>query len=276
MTYSINSMNTGIILHENNFLALCLKIKDMHDNENIVYLQTAILHDLLFLLNNRLHVIQERMHNHIYQEEVELETDRLSHHVPTLNAEELHTPQAHLRATSMMVKLREDNCIIHFTLQNETFYSLLVNDSQVSFMLQIILKSLENVHSKEFIQNLISRLDYLSLYDVEFSDSQSNKVHYTQYTPPSWKLDLFNYYIGIIFRFTDGNEDHLYSGAVIKTRTLPETPETNEITQRLVLKTNRPCKTYSFLINAAPGATYNIEECIRPLNDFKNQIANSY
>lgn len=283
MTHTINGLNTACIFYDNNFLALCIKVKQQDESTSLFYFQNSELRDLLMLLVQYASTIEQETNskevgNAVLSERITQEEVRdFLNNAPDITPQELQTPEPTRRVSNVTLKKSAHDCMLYLITQAEQVYILRLQKWQCEIIMQAIIQALRQHSTQEHIESLTSNLDFLPLFDMESQDT--NRVNYTAYTQQPWKIKLFKNHIGIIYCCKTGSQQDAILGAVVKCNALPGSPELESIAMRMATLSERlagvltaSCKIESVILPAAEDAILTVEECLRPLNNAINTL----
>ncbi|WP_159566136.1 YjeJ family protein [Budvicia diplopodorum] len=275
MSNIIKGLNTAIVLHENHFLALAMKIKNAADEESLFFFQLPQLHDLLLVLQSQLQrlSIAAVQNGKALTAAVSEAHQNLIAQVPPIDVSEITAPAPGKRVASLAMKPNADQNTLHLILQNERVISLAIMDIQAEFVIRAIIQALNNIKERELIAYLTERLDFLPLYDVDLSNTDS--MDYNQYPQEPWKQNLFAHHLALLYCCKTANGEQIICGAVVKTNVQEGTPAAEDIAFRLQ-KISPHIKKYqgqvthifSRQIPAQQGAVLTLEQALKPLHTF--------
>jgi hypothetical protein len=235
----LNGLNTGILINDEGFLALALKIKTSNGQTNLFYLQGEVLRDLMMVLQNRavsLHMKAESSQQDITAR-VESATQELVNNIPVIEARDLEQPDPGCILTSLSVSFDEDDFKLLLIQKNEALHHIKVSDAQIQFVMVAIARALDNFKSVNLLTQLTSGINYAPVYDAEFNPNGT--MDYSILQNEHWKLDLFNQFTLIIYGIENKDGLELKFGAVIKTHAATNEQELDVIARNLASRSKR-------------------------------------
>lgn len=281
MVISIKGINTGVIRQKNEFVALALKIKEPRNKESLFFLSPLGLRDLLIALESRLHA------KHQLSEEARLQYEKkrdkaskkMHENIPLIQEDELKNADINRRINSLMlVDDKGESLAFSLTLHDGQTHQLLINELQIQVLAHAIIHAINNAGMQELALRITSLLDFLPLYDVDCQ--QNDNLEYDSYTQPEWKLNLFNHYLAIIYRYKDEKGKAQFCGSVVKTRALSGSKEAEAITRRLLDFSPRlkklagvPCQVFVRTLTGDKTQKLNQDQCLRALHHLRVQSA---
>ncbi|MEB6379551.1 YjeJ family protein [Leclercia adecarboxylata] len=275
----LKGLNTGILMHEQGFMAMALKIKTSHDQTHMFYLQGQELRDLMMILQNRLVSLQTGVVNN--QQEmttsVESTNQELVNHIPVIEQQEVEQPNADYLVSSLSVSFTEHEFKLVLILKNETLHHITISDLQIHFMMLAIARALGNVKSDNLVALFSAGLNYSPIYDAEFN--QNGTIDYSLIENEQWKLDLFSQFYLIIYGLENKDGLELKLGAVVKAHAAINEQEMNEIARNFASKSKRlmPYCNQLAMIKSTPLAfeKYGLpspNEALQPLAEFHKAL----
>lgn len=279
MTVKFKGYNTGVLLHQNKFLALAFKVREENDSESIFYMQANVLKDFLMLLQNRLVLFCKNVFFEASQFNASVgnENQALLTEVPVMSQEDIQTPNTDRRIVSLSANFLDNNTNILFTLKNGDFYHFNIGDNQIHFIILALGQALKNSGTNEVTSYLTTGLDFIPLYDVIFKPD--GNLNYSQFEIDTWKLDIFSNYILLVYR-TNQDEKFCYGG-VIKTNASLGSEELNGIAMAFASSSPKLKDHYPLIENY--HAEYLIlnkktmpstKEALQPLAEFHKRLKN--
>lgn len=280
MPLMIKGINTGVIRHDNNFLALALKVKYQRNKETIFFFPPLVLRDVLIALEHRL--FQHASLSGLPQEKLERAkrstVKKMHAHIPQLTESEL--TQADISRRVESVALAENNAshlLFTLTMNDDVQTQLCVEETQIELLVIAIVQAINNAGMHELAIRLSSLLDFLPLYDVDCRET--GELEYDSYDQPDWKQTLFSHYLALIYRFSDNEGKDITCGAVIKTRSNSDSEEAKAISRRLMnfsprlgkLK-GRACQVFIRAIPHSQQQALSLEQCLRALHHLRASI----
>ncbi|MFW0767473.1 YjeJ family protein [Trabulsiella odontotermitis] len=280
MLLMIKGINTGVIRHDNNFLALALKVKYQRNKEAIFFFPPLVLRDVLIALEHRL--FQHASLTGLPQEQLERAkrsaVKKMHGHIPELTGPELAQADISRRVESVaLTENSESHLLFTLTMNDEAQTQLCVEETQIELLVIAIVQAINNAGMHELAIRLSSLLDFLPLYDVDCRET--GELEYDSYDQPDWKQTLFSHYLALIYRFSDHEGKDFTCGAVIKTRSNPDSEEAKAISRRLMnfsprlskLK-GRACQVFIRAIPHTPQQALSLEQCLRALHHLRASI----
>ncbi|WP_058912474.1 YjeJ family protein [Entomohabitans teleogrylli] len=279
MSLKIKGLNTGILLHEEKFLALALKIRNDNEQTEIFYMQVSVLKDFLMLLQNRLISLVRRAQLDMESLRIlaEKANQELAGNIPQIEMNDVQNPDPGRLITSLSASFRDDYFNLLFCLQNEQISHLQIQDVQIEFLIMAISQAMNNAGSQEIAQQITVALDFLPLYDSLFAPD--NSMDYSQYQHEGWKMELFNNYILIMYRTETQNGSELLCGSVIKTNVIAGSKEAENIARLFASLSQKLSPYYSQIthiytqpLEVEKNITPTLEQALRPLAAFRKSL----
>ena len=265
MPLTIHGLNAGVIRHDNDFVALALKIKHDANNDSLLFLPLLPLKDLLLCLEYRLPA----------KNLPDDATTLLQSNAPQLIEDELKNADIRLRVESVtLLDTTKNSLTLAFALSQGETLTLDIADSQIAALVKLIIHSMNNAGLRSVVESLSSVLDFLPLYDV---DCQNNaQLEYDSYQHPDWKYSLFTHCLVVVFQYkNDRGEEHT-CGSVIKTRAPSASKEAQGIVKRLPRFSNRlrkldhtPCKVFVRTLAAGNNSTLTQAQCLHAVHNLR-------
>lgn len=279
MSNFLKGLNTGILTHEEGFLALALKVTISNDQTHLFYFQAEALRDLMMILQNRLLSLQNN--TTLDQQElvalIEKANQELVNHLPVIEQKDVEQPDPGCIVTTLSASLEEQGFKLLFILKNETVHHIKVSDTQLQFMMMGIAKALDLIKNVDLIGLLTANINYAPVYDAEFK--QNGAIDYSLIEIEQWKLELFNQFMLIIYGVENKDGLELKLGAVIKTHAAINEQEIDIIARNLASKSKRLMQYTSqlALIKAKPLEFNKVgapspQEALQPLADFHKAL----
>ncbi len=280
MAMTIKGINTGIIRKGDDFVALALKIKQPRNKETLLFLPALVLRDLLIALEHRLW-----QHAQLAEEQClalnnarNLVVKKMHTNIPTIAEEELRNADATQRVDNIELSNNTgENLLFKFTLHGGETLDIEINELQIALVVQAIIQAINNAKMRELSLRLSSLLDFLPLYDVDCLDNSS--FEFDTYQQPQWKLDLFNYYLAMVYQYTDEQGKQQHCGTVVKTRSTSESKSAEAISRRLLSYSARlgklkdkPCQVFVRTIAANNAQPLTQEQCMRALYQLHQSV----
>ena len=273
--------NTASIKYDDKFLALMLKVKQSNQLCQSYYLQAPILADLLLVLQHRMAIVLQRLNTEgeKYKNELQACNEQLIKNTPVIDIPEVQHPNPERRIMSITLKPGDTGSTLILALQNEQIATLRIDDMQVEALLIGIQQSLKNTGDNELIHYLTLSLEGLMLYALDLTNASN--IDYQQSLQDEWKLNLFSHYLGVLYCCDTEEGRKIISGAVIKTNAAHQSEQENSVVMRLIegspkLKEvhaqRQPSQIFSQVIASQPGKILSLEECLRPLHAFYQQM----
>lgn len=281
MVTSIKGINTSVIRQKNEFVALALKIKEPRNKESLFFLSPLGLRDLLIALESRLHAKHQLSEEARlqYEKERDKASKKMHENIPLIQEDELKNADINRRINSLMlVDDKGESLAFSLTLHDGQTHQLLINELQIQVLAHAIIHAINNAGMQELALRITSLLDFLPLYDVDCQ--QNDNLEYDSYTQPEWKLNLFNHYLAIIYRYKDEKGKAQFCGSVVKTRALSGSKEAEAITRRLLDFSPRlkklagvPCQVFVRTLTGDKTQKLNQDQCLRALHHLRVQSA---
>lgn len=280
MAINIKGMNTGVIRKGDTFVALAFKIKQPRNKETMLFFPALVLRDLLIALEHRLwqhSQMAEDQRMTLYKAR-DAAIKKMHASIPTLTVEELQHADASQRVDTLVLSNHEgENLLFTLTLHSGEVLDVEINELQIALIVQAIIQAINNAKMRELSLRLSSLLDFLPLYDVDCLDNGS--LEYDTYQQPEWKVSLFNYYLAMIYQYTDEHGKQQQCGTVVKTRTKSENKHAEAISHRLLAYSQRlsklkskPCQVFVRTIAADNTHPLSQEQCMRALHQLRMSV----
>lgn len=279
MSNYLKGFNTGILTHEEGFLALALKAKTSNDQTHLFYFQAEALRDLMMILQNRLVSLQNNATPG--QQELaalfEKANQELVNNLPVMEQKDVEQPDPGCIVTTLSVSLEEQGFKLLFILKNETLHHIKVSDAQIQFLMMAIARALDLIKNVNLIGLLTANINYVPVYDAEFK--QNGAIDYSLLESEPWKLELFNQFMLIIYGIENKDGLELKLGAVIKTHAAVTEQEIDVIARNIASKSKRLMEyTHQLaIIKTKPlafnkGGTPSPQEALQPLAEFHKAL----
>lgn len=231
----LKGLNTGILMHEQGFMALALKAKTSNDQTHLFYLQGEGLRDMMLLLQNRLASQQARIKD--MAAAIEQASQELVKNIPLIEQHEVEQPDAGYLVSSLSAGFDEEGIKLVLILKNETLHHIKIADTQIQFMMLGIARALENAKNDNLIPLLTEGNNYAPIYDAEFN--QNGSIDYSIIQNDPWKLELFSQYFLIIYGIESKAGLELKLGGVIKTHAVINEKEMDVIARHFASRSKR-------------------------------------
>ncbi|MCU6669294.1 YjeJ family protein [Enterobacteriaceae bacterium H4N4] len=273
----IKGLNTAPIKQGERLFVMTLKVKDSNNNDRILFMQISTLVDFLILLRNRMSQVMQRLQERgeDYKAILMASAESLTKNIPEIVQEEVMQPDPGNLIMSMAPKLDDERFTLITVLNNQHIVTLEIDDSQVEFIIMAIIKAIEVSNDKEAQQTIGAVLDFLMLYNVDLENHENLRYREVKHEP--WKESLFSNYMAVLYCYDTEEGKKVLAGAVIKTNTPANTPETENIIQRVAMLTqtikeiHEKYKTYqvfSRIIPSEPLKTLSKDHCLKALHSF--------
>lgn len=216
MSNYLKGLNTSILLHEENFMALTLKVKTSNAQTHLFHLQGEALRDLMMILQNRLLTLQINSANdqHSLAALIEKASQEMANNLPLIEPQDVEQPDAGSLVSNLSVIFNEHDFKLLLILKNESMHHIRVSDAQIQFIMVAIARVLDNVKNTNLIALLAAGNNYAPVYDAEFNDNGT--IDYSVIEIEQWKLDLFSQFFLIIYSIESKDGPEMKFGAVIK------------------------------------------------------------
>ncbi|HEX4500528.1 MAG TPA: YjeJ family protein [Scandinavium sp.] len=272
MSSTISGINTGVIRHGDQFLALALKINHPHEQQ-LLFIPALLLRDLFICFEYRLHLQNQRnaKDKAAFKKQQETATAAMHKHIPTLTQSELLQADVRQRVEKIEPQNKNKTALqLALTLQGGNQVSLTIDDAQIALFVSAITHAINNAGMHPLSLRLSSLLDFLPLYDADIQSD--DKFEYDTYTHPAWKLSLFSETVALVYHYTDEHGEKQVCGTVVKSRYRGDNKEILAIAQRLLAFSPRlkklegkPCQVS--VSTLASGATHvPRENCLRAMH----------
>ncbi|EBP6411401.1 hypothetical protein ABC99_20300, partial [Salmonella enterica] len=274
---TIKGLNTGVIRHNDKFIALALKVKSLRNKETLLFFPVLALRDLLIGLEHRLYL----PHSHPDQEQEKRQKAKNSHvrkmheNIPAILREELEKADINQRVESLSLSNNAEE-LLTFTLNlhNGSYLDLQVGEWQVEVLVMAIIHAINNAEMRELALRITSMLDFLPLYDADCLEN--GNLEFDSYDQPDWKHNLYNHYLALVYRYTDEAGQSHDCGTIIKTRSQSGSKEAEAISCRLLnfsprLKKleGKPCKVFVRTLGTGKAARLTQDQCMRALHNLR-------
>ncbi|PXW44445.1 YjeJ-like uncharacterized protein [Klebsiella oxytoca] len=279
MSIMIKGLNTGLLLHEEKFLAVAIKLETDGDKPSLYYMQATVLKDFLMLLQNRLVNLSQKENMGIDEFKLKIENanKEMAAHIPDIQMSDVQQPNLGLRVVSFSVSSGDEGFNILLSLQNGEMSHIRILDSQLGFILIAVSQTLNNLKDQSIVSYFYTGIDFLPLYDILFQPDGS--MDYGQYQFDSWKADIFNNCYLIIFQIKNGDSSELLSGGVLKTNVAAGTEELNNIAKSFCALSKKLQQYQPKIINIYTQPLLidkksipSIGESLQPLADFYKSL----
>ncbi|WP_318369687.1 YjeJ family protein [Enterobacter sp.] len=283
MPLTIHGMNTGVIRHNNQFIALALKIKHDKKKENLLFFPLLSLKDLLLSIEQRLHMksLLSDSARKNFDKATESAEKKLQQNAPVMMEEELKNADVRLRVERVtLTHNAADSITLELSLNGGDTVTLLINDTQMRLLVNVIILAMNNAGLRAILDSVSSILDFLPLYDVDCKDK--GQLEFDTYQHPEWKHALFNYYLTLMYLYKNEQGEEQACGTVIKTRTPSNSKEAQSIAKRLLRYSNRlrkleniPCKVLVRTLVADKPVTLTQDQCLHAVHSLRYQSEQS-
>lgn len=280
MIFTIMGVNTGVILQNDKFAALALKIKHPRNKKSLIFFPLVALKDLLLALEHRLALQATSAGNAKEQQRkaIDSASKKMQSHIPAMEESELQNADISQRVNK--VELRENTAtelVFIFALHSGEKLKISINEYQVELLVTAIIHAINNAGQRDVVLSLSSLLDFLPLYDAEFLTD--GNIAYDTYSQDEWKQALFIHHHALIFHYTDEKGEVQYGGTVIKTRSASEGDEMASISRRVLDYSHRlnklkgkPCQVSVKMLSADKRHRLTLEQCMRSLQLVQQQV----
>ncbi|EBT0458805.1 hypothetical protein HCK46_003523, partial [Salmonella enterica] len=274
---TIKGLNTGVIRHNDKFIALALKVKSLRNKETLLFFPVLALRDLLIGLEHRLYL----PHSLPDQEQEKRQKAKNSHvrkmheNIPAILREELENADINKRVESLSLSNNAEE-LLTFTLNlhNGSHLDLQVGEWQVEVLVMAIIHAINNAEMRELALRITSMLDFLPLYDADCLEN--GNLEFDSYDQPDWKHNLYDHYLALVYRYMDESGQLHDYGTVIKTRSQSGSKEAEAISRRLLnfsprLKKleGKPCKVFVRTLGTGKAARLTQDQCMRALHNLR-------
>lgn len=277
MALTIKGLNTGVIRHNDKFIALALKVKSLRNKETLLFFPVLALRDLLIGLEHRLYL----PHSLPDQEQEKRQKAKNSHvrkmheNIPAILREELENADINKRVESLSLSNNAEE-LLTFTLNlhNGSHLDLQVGEWQVEVLVTAIIHAINNAEMRKLALRITSMLDFLPLYDADCLEN--GNLEFDIYDQPDWKHNLYDHYLALVYRYMDESGQLHDYGTVIKTRSQSGSKEAEAISRRLLnfsprLKKleGKPCKVFVRTLGTGKAARLTQDQCMRALHNLR-------
>lgn len=280
MEMNITGINAGVIRNNEEFLAVALKLNIKNSNPILLFFPALTLRDLLIAMEYYLHK-QKALHGDQRKDFITAQTaviKAMHAHIPGLKREELENADINYRVDAIdHFASDEGKLIFTLRLHNNEKFIFEIHELQIELLTQVLMHAINNAGMQDLALRMASLLDFLPLYDVDCQPDGT--MIYDTYTQPDWKTALFDHYLVLLYHYVETKKKSSFCAAVIKTRSLPDTPETQAIAKRLLAFSprlgklaNKACQVHIQAINVKGGEPLNLDKCMHTLNQIRHQI----
>lgn len=277
MALMIKGLNTGVIRHNDKFIALALKVKSQRNKETLLFFPVLALRDLLIGLEHRLYV----QHSLPAQEQEKRQkaksgqVRKMHENMPPMLREELENADINQRVESLTLSDNSEEALTFtLNLHNGSHLELQVAEWQVEVLVMAIIQAINNAEMRELALRISSMLDFLPLYDVDCLEN--GNLEFDIYDQPDWKHNLYNQYLTLVYRYTDESGQSHDCGTIIKTRCQSGSKEAEAISRRLLnfsprLKKleGKPCKVFVRTPGTGKAARLTQDQCMRAWHNLR-------
>lgn len=280
MEMNITGVNAGVIRNNDEFLAVALKLNIKKSDTKLLFFPALTLRDLFVAMEYHLSK-QKELDGTQRDDFIAAQTavtKAMHAHIPELKREELENADINYRVNAIDNFTYDEGKLI-FTLQlhNNEKFTFEVHELQIELLTHVLIHAINNAGMRELALRISSLLDFLPLYDVDCQPD--GKMIYDTYTQPEWKTALFDHYLILLYHYAETKKKSTFCGTVIKTRSLPDTPETQAIAKRLLAFSPRlgklaskACQVHIQAINVQEGEPLNLDRCMHTLNQIRHQV----
>ena len=262
MEMNIAGINAGVIRNNEEFLAVALKLNIKNSDSTLLFFPALTLRDLFIAMEYYLHkqkALSEDQRKDFIAAQTAI-TETMHAHIPGLKREELENADIDYRVDAIdHFAYDEGKLIFTLRLHNNENFIFEIHELQIELFTHVLIHAINNAGMQDLALRMSSLLDFLPLYDVDCQPD--GKMIYDTYTQPDWKTALFDHYLILLYHYADAEKKSRFCAAVIKTRSLPDTPETQAIAKRLLAfsprlgkLTNKACQVHIQAINVKEGA----------------------
>ncbi len=273
----IKGINTVPIKQGERLSVMTLKVKDNADNEHLLFMQMSTLVDFLIILNNRMYKVSQRIkeRGESYKAGLMTAIESLTNNIPQITAQEVMQPDTGKLVMSMAPKFADEGFTLIMSLNNQHVVTLDIDDLQTEFIMMAIVKAIKASNDKEAFQMMGSILDFILLYNVDLANVDN--LRYLEIKHEPWKESLFAHHLAVLYCFNTENGKKILAGTVIKSNAQPNTPEAENIIQRVAFLTPSIkeiqgkytlCQTFSRIIPSQPEKILAKANCLKALQNF--------
>lgn len=273
----IKGINTAPIKQGEHLFIMTLKVRDDTNNDRILFMQISTLVDFLILLRSRMTLVVQRLHERgeDYKAKLIASAESLTKNIPEIVHEEVMQPDPNNLIMSMAPKFDDEFFSLITVLNNKNVVTLEIKDSQVEFIIMAIIKAIEAAEDTKALQTIGAVLDFLMLYNVDLENLEN--LRYREVKHESWKENIFSHHMAVLYCYDTEKGKKVLTGAVIKTNTPANSPETKNIVQRVATLTqtikeiHEKYKTYQVFCRVIPSEPLQIlskDHCLKALHSF--------
>lgn len=279
MMTHLKGLDTGVLIHENNFFALALKIKYSNDQTELFYMQENVLRDFLMLLQNRLYFLLRKTHSDLQmvKDITSKENQSLIDNIPKMEIIDIQNPDISRRITTLSASYEEEQFKLLVILNDESIRHIKILDAQVEFIAIAIAQSLNKSGMSDLGRQLSAALNYAPVYDAQFQPDGT--IDYSLIECETWKIDLFDKYFLVIYGIETGSGVDFRFGAVIRAHAEIDEQEMDNIARHFASLSKRSAqyvplisdiRTLELLFNK--DMLPSPQEALQPLAEFKKAL----
>lgn len=268
----LTGINTGVIHHNEQFMALALKI-NQQGTQQLLLFPALCLRDLYICFEYRLHQQKQRSAKDkaAFEKRQQATTAAMNQNIPPLSQQELREADIRQRVEKIEPQHKNKNALLlHLTLQGGNTLSLLIDDAQIALFIHAISQAINSAGMHKLSLRLASLLDFVPLYDADIKPG--GELEYDTYPQPAWKLALFSETLVLVYHYTDEHGEKRACGTVVKARHRGDSKEGQAIAQRLLAFSSRLQKVegkscqVSVSTHVATNAHLPREHCLRAMH----------
>lgn len=272
MSSILTGINTGVIRHDSQFVALALKVNQPHE-QSLLLIPALLLRDLFICLEYRLYLQHQRTTHEkaAFKKQQDIATAAMHQHIPPLTQNDLQQSDIRQRVINIEPQNKHKNILeLSLTLHGGNTVSLRIEDAQIALIVSAITHAIRNAGMHELSLRLSSLLDFLPLYDADMKPG--GQLEYDTYTHPAWKEELFSETLALVYHYVDEKGEPCACGTVVKSRHRGENADTQAIARRLLAFSPRlkklkgkACQVSVSTLVAGVGQVPK-EQCLRTLH----------
>ena len=278
MASRIKGINTGVIRRESEFVALALKIKQENDSTALFFIPALVLRDIFISLEYGLHLQEQSGNTDALAASRQEASRQMADNVPPLEKAEMAEGSIQQRVSAVDPDFSHRDVIV-LTLHCEGGESaiLMLDAAQIPLLITAVSRAIQNAGMHALSLRLSSLLDFLPLYDADFSSD--TQLEYDTYTHPTWKLALFDRTLALVYHYADEQGRERSCGTIVKARSPSDDARMQAIARRLLAFSPRlkkldgeRCRVSVRALGAAEGEP-SLDDCLKALCLLRQETA---
>ena len=280
MAARIKGVNTGVIHRDSEFVALALKVKTENDSTGLFFIPALVLRDLFISVEHCLHLQEQSSaaEPQVLAARRQKASRQMADNIPPLEQAEMVEGDAGQRISAIEPDF---SCRgeIGLTLHAEDGKStpLALDAAQIPLLITAISRAIHNAGMHALSLRLSSLLDFLPLYDADFSSD--TRLEYDTYTHPAWKLALFDRTLALVYHYADEQGRARCCGTIVKVRAPSDDDRMQAIARRLLAFSPRlkkldreRCRVSVRALGANAGEP-SLDDCLKALCLLRQETA---